>query len=166
MFSTDPSQLLAQFRGVHSPKRITNDGVDWSYSACGRGESGLLLLPGYLVGAESWFQIIGLLEDEFRIVAPHYAPVSSVTELFGLLTILDREGLDRVHLVGQSIGGQYARELRTAGLTASGPSRCHTHPFPNRTMPIVSSEACVSRQTRTAMGPSPAVEAARSGRAK
>ncbi len=78
------------------------------------GESGetILLLPGYFVGAESWFAVMGRLEAKHRVLAPDYPAVQSVDALEQCLEgLLDAEGVERAHVVGQSIGALYAQEL-------------------------------------------------------
>ncbi len=87
-------------------------GVAWRYVIGGAGEHALLLLPGYFVGAESWFAVQERLERSFRVLAVDYAAVETVSELAsGLAAILAAEGIEAIHLVGQSVGALYAQEL-------------------------------------------------------
>lgn len=88
------------------------DGVEWNGYVAGGGGPALLLLPGYLVGPEDWFRVILRLASDFRIVAPALPPVSRVESIVaGLAAILDGEGVDAAHVVGQSLGGLYGERF-------------------------------------------------------
>jgi pimeloyl-ACP methyl ester carboxylesterase len=82
------------------------------YLSGGAGGAAVLLLPGYFVGAESWFPVQARLEPDHRVVAVEYPAVETVDALFeGLERVLAEEGVEDVHVVGQSIGALYARAL-------------------------------------------------------
>lgn len=104
---------LVHFRVIHPVKRITVGGTVWEYIATGRGPESLLILPGLLGSGETSFQHMGLLEREYRVIAPSYpATITGVTQLLdGLRGILDAEQIVQAHVLGESHGGLVAECL-------------------------------------------------------
>jgi pimeloyl-ACP methyl ester carboxylesterase len=103
---------LARFRAERPPRTRTVAGVEWRYLAAGSGSDALLLLPGYFVGAESWFRVVPLLAPFGRVIAPDYPRVRTVRDLaHGLERVLEAERIESLTIVGQSVGGAYARAL-------------------------------------------------------
>jgi pimeloyl-ACP methyl ester carboxylesterase len=68
------------------------------------GEGPPLLFLHAAGGAGAWHPFLGLLARRFAVVAPDHPG-------FGGLDVLDRLGLERVHVVGGSLGGWLAAEL-------------------------------------------------------
>jgi pimeloyl-ACP methyl ester carboxylesterase len=59
-----------------------------------------------------WFQQIEAMQDRFRCLAVCCPPLPNLDLLrFGILAILDQEGLANTHLVGSSMGGYVAQHL-------------------------------------------------------
>jgi deazaflavin-dependent oxidoreductase (nitroreductase family) len=101
---------LREFRTTHPLKHTTVSGVKWDYIAGGEGEEALLLLPGGAMVGESLFTRIPAFEEDYKVIAPSYASVSSAVELLdGLAGILDIEGVREAHVLGPSYGGIVAQ---------------------------------------------------------
>lgn len=101
---------VRKFREEHPPKRAAIRGREWEYIAAGRGERALLLLPGALAVADSTWITLPHFEDRFRVIAPTYAPVSTMAELVdGIAGILDRERIRSAAVSGGSYGGMVAQ---------------------------------------------------------
>ncbi|PXX63847.1 pimeloyl-ACP methyl ester carboxylesterase [Nocardia tenerifensis] len=85
---------------------------DWRYYAGGAGDPVLLLSGGAGIGI-GWLDLAPALASRFRTIAPDYPPsVGSCAELVdGLVAILDAEGIEQAHVVGQSAGGMFAELL-------------------------------------------------------
>lgn len=101
------------------PGRVTiRDRIAMPYLTAGHGEP-LILLHGFADQKETWSLIAPLLARRFKVIAPdlpgygdagaiqatqaHLAEQATFLEAF-----LDRMGLDRVHLCGNSMGGGVA----------------------------------------------------------
>ena len=105
----DQVDRLVQFRASHPYREVTVGAARWRYIACGNGERTLVLLPGASRQAEATFVLITLLEGHYRILAPSYAPVRTMSELAdGLAGILDAEGVQQAAVWGTSFGGMVA----------------------------------------------------------
>jgi pimeloyl-ACP methyl ester carboxylesterase len=111
-----PEQVarLKEFRRTHPYQQVivrdTKGDTTWEYISCGRGEQTLLLLPGALSVGESVFPFIEAFENEYRIIAPSYALALTMSGLCGgIAQILEREGLNQVHVLGGSYGGLVAQ---------------------------------------------------------
>jgi pimeloyl-ACP methyl ester carboxylesterase len=107
-------ERVRRFREAHPPKRIEIGGQEWEYIVAGpsrpEGERALLLLPGALAVADSTWITLPHFEDRFRVIAPTYAPVSTMAELVdGIAGILDREGIRTAAVSGGSYGGMVAQ---------------------------------------------------------
>ncbi|RMG49487.1 MAG: alpha/beta hydrolase [Acidobacteria bacterium] len=93
-------------------KTLVVDGTQWSYIRLGGGSRNILFLHGLGGAYDIWWQQIEALKDRLGIVSVTYPPLSSLSALGrGLLGILDREQISRVHLVGSSLGGYLAQYL-------------------------------------------------------
>jgi deazaflavin-dependent oxidoreductase (nitroreductase family) len=103
-------QELRRFRAAHPPKHTTVDGVRWEYIVGGDGDETLLILPGGAMVGEAGFTRIPAYEENFRVIAPSYARVSTAADLLdGLAGVLDAEGVREAHVIGQSYGGLVAQ---------------------------------------------------------
>lgn len=102
-------EQLRQFRATHPYKRLTVDGVEWEYIACGEGEEALLILGGGMTTGEASFNTIMKTEGKYRVVSPSYPPVGKMAPLAdGLMAILNAEGIGRAHVKGHSLGAAIA----------------------------------------------------------
>ncbi len=76
------------------------------YYDSGEDKPAIVLLPGSIIKAKSWFLYFMALKDQFRVIIPEISTVQSIekycTQLDGLLEGLD---LDKVSLLGQAFGG-------------------------------------------------------------
>ncbi|MEV0680086.1 alpha/beta fold hydrolase [Actinosynnema sp. NPDC050436] len=97
------------------------------FHTCGQGEA-VLLLPGGAGIGISWLDLALALRADHRVLTVDYpATPTTLAELADAVrAVLDAEGLDRAHVVGQSAGGMLAEVLsrrapdRVASLTFSG----------------------------------------------
>jgi pimeloyl-ACP methyl ester carboxylesterase len=106
------AQLLCHVR-QHFPKRqLRVDGLTWEYWAGGSGATGVLFLPGTVPFGDMWFAYLHHWQGDFRLIAPTYPAASRMEQLVeGIRQILKQEQLQRVHLIGQSLGGMVALAL-------------------------------------------------------
>lgn len=103
-------ERLKKFRSTHPYEKCITDGVTWEYISCGKGDEPLVLLPGGIRFADTWFKLITALEDEYKIVSPTYPAVSTMAEMTkGVFTILEKERIDKAHIIGTSFGGWVAQ---------------------------------------------------------
>jgi len=106
---TERREQLRSFRLRHPYHRMTLGGLEWGYIASGAGRDAVMILGGATSTAESSFELISALEQEFRVISPTYPPVASVDVLIdGFVAMLDMAGIDRVHLYGHSLGAGIA----------------------------------------------------------
>jgi pimeloyl-ACP methyl ester carboxylesterase len=87
----------------------------------GTGDECVLLLHGVGSSASTWHRLLPLIDERFTVIAPDYrghgesevAPVPYVLDDFvgDAVRLLDELGLDRVHVVGFSIGAIFAEAL-------------------------------------------------------
>lgn len=99
---------LAGFRAAHPARR---HGA-WSYLAAGAGERALVVLPGGLRLAEPAHGIVTAFEGDRRVLVPVYPPLGTLAALAdGLAELLAAEGLEKVDLMGSSLGGMLAQVM-------------------------------------------------------
>ena len=98
-----------EFVAAHDGRAIDVDGQRWHYLVGGHG-SAVLLLAGGSMCPDSYFPLIGVLEDEHLVIAPIYPAVSTIAGLVkGLAAVLDAECVPRVAVFGASFGGYVAQ---------------------------------------------------------
>lgn len=85
---------------------------DWQYYCGGAGDPVLLLTGGAGIGI-AWVDLATALLPRFRVIAPSYPPsIGACDELVdGIVALLDTEGIERTHVVGQAAGGMFAELL-------------------------------------------------------
>lgn len=94
--------------------RLSIDGHDWTYYRAGQGPRTLLFLHGMGGANDIWWQQIEALQKDFQVVAVTYPPVSSLEGMSRAIDqILTAEGIDRVTVIGSSLGGYLAQYLAT-----------------------------------------------------
>lgn len=95
-----------RFLSTHTLKRLEVDGVEVLYYACGQGERTLLsFCGGHSTPATLW-ETIGSYEGDHRVVVVDISGFRTVSELCGgVLEILERQGVERVVLLGASLAG-------------------------------------------------------------
>lgn len=105
----DQKEQFRQFRSAHPYKECVTDGITWEYILCGKGEA-LVLLPGGIRSAETWFKLITVLENEYQIVSPTYPALPTMAEhTKGIAAILESETIEKAHILGTSFGGWVAQ---------------------------------------------------------
>lgn len=102
----------AAFLNDHASKELVVGQHHWRYFHGGAGTPVLLLTGGAGIGI-SWLDLTPALLPRFRTIAPDYPrSIAEPDELIdGLVAVLDAEGVEQVHVVGQSAGGMYAELL-------------------------------------------------------
>jgi maspardin len=105
-------QSLVSFRETNPTKAVYIDGIEWDYVVAGSGPETILFLHGMTGSYDIWWQQIEALKKDYRILSVTYPAVNSLEEMGkGVLTIIDREKVDQVNLVGTSLGGYFAQYL-------------------------------------------------------
>ncbi|NJO97274.1 MAG: alpha/beta hydrolase [Pleurocapsa sp. CRU_1_2] len=96
---------LLQFRATHPIQRQSIDGVEWNYILSGTGTETILVLSGMLGRADTGYRMVMNFEKTYRVLSisyPLYDEISALVD--GLIKLIDREGIRRVHFVGTSLG--------------------------------------------------------------
>ncbi|MBU7001685.1 MAG: alpha/beta hydrolase [Theionarchaea archaeon] len=107
---SDQKDRLQTFRSTHPYVTLDREDVTWEYISCGKGEEPLVLLPGGIRFAETWFRLITILENEYSIISPTYPPLPTMADMTeGIFHILTSESSKKVHLLGTSFGGWVAQ---------------------------------------------------------
>jgi pimeloyl-ACP methyl ester carboxylesterase len=103
---------LESFRQNHPLQTAEVDGEDWEYVAFGDGEETILFLHGMTGAYDIWWQQMEALQDDYRVISLTYPPVDSLEEMSrGVMAILEQEGVQKVNVVGSSLGGYLAQYL-------------------------------------------------------
>ncbi|MBJ6124997.1 alpha/beta fold hydrolase [Microvirga splendida] len=113
-----PNSLIAardRFAARHSEQRMVVNGREWGYVEAGRSGPALLLIPGTLGRGDIFWQQIEALEGRARIVAVTYPASGGIVEWAGdLADLCGRLGLERVTVLGSSLGGYLAQFFAAA----------------------------------------------------
>lgn len=105
-------QSLLDFRSQHPPKHLQVNEKDWEYAALGSGENTILFLHGMTGAYDIWWQQMGPLSDDYRVISLSYPPAETMEELSkGVLAVLDAEGVQQTYVVGTSLGGYLVQYL-------------------------------------------------------
>jgi len=106
---------LQQFRQRYQPRQIVGNGLGWKYIVAGGVGPAILFLHGLAGSPDIWWQQLAALQDRCRCLAASYAAADSLAGMAsGLLAVLDAEQIERVNLVGTSLGGYVAQYLLAA----------------------------------------------------
>lgn len=101
----DRMNELLQFRSTHPTKRQSIDGVEWNYISGGTGTETVLVLSGMLGRVDTGYRMVMNLEKTYRVLSISYPLYDEIGALVdGLIKLLDREGIQRIHLVATSLG--------------------------------------------------------------
>jgi pimeloyl-ACP methyl ester carboxylesterase len=105
----DQRTLFKKFRSAHTYTELPVNSVVWKYLSCGKGEP-VLLLPGGIRSAETWFKLITALENEYRIISPTYPAVPTMKDITtGIFALVESEQINKAHMLGTSFGGWVAQ---------------------------------------------------------
>ena len=108
----DTTKSLVAFREANPTKYVYVDGIEWDYIVVGSGRETILFLHGMTGSYDIWWQQIDALKKDYRIISVTYPAVNSLEEMDkGISTIIDHEKVDKVNLVGTSLGGYFAQYL-------------------------------------------------------
>jgi maspardin len=108
----ETTRSLVSFRETYPPKAVYVDGIKWDYVSIGNGQETILFLHGMTGSYDIWWQQIEALKREYRIISVTYPAVYSLEKMTkGISVIIDREKVDKINLVGTSLGGYFAQYL-------------------------------------------------------
>ncbi len=108
----ETTQSLVSFRETYPTKSVYVDDIKWDYVIVGSGQETILFLHGMTGSYDIWWQQIEALKNDYRIISVTYPAVNSLEEMDkGISTIIDHEKVDKVNLVGTSLGGYFAQYL-------------------------------------------------------
>ncbi|CAM1341895.1 alpha/beta fold hydrolase [Tenacibaculum amylolyticum] len=100
---------LLHFREYPKTK-LKIEGIDWEYLSIGNGKRYLLFLHGMGGAYDIWWQQIEHLKKDFNIISITLPEIHSLTEVTnGIVTILNKEKIDTVTVIGSSMGGYIAQ---------------------------------------------------------
>lgn len=109
-YDDEVKRSLLEFR-KQPIETLEIDGVEWEYLATGDGRA-VLFLHGMAGAYDVWWQQIDALKQDYRIVSVTYPAVDSLKKMGeAIIRILGREGIEKVSLVGTSLGGYLAQYL-------------------------------------------------------
>ncbi|MBB3019665.1 pimeloyl-ACP methyl ester carboxylesterase [Microvirga lupini] len=104
-----------RFAARHPEQRILINGREWGYVSVGDSGPALLLIPGTLGRGDIFWQQIESLEGRTRILAVTYPQSGGITEWASdLAELCGRIGLDRLTVLGSSLGGYLAQYFAAA----------------------------------------------------
>jgi len=99
-----------RFAASYPEQRTTVGGREWGYTRAGGAGPALLLIPGTLGRGDIFWQQIEALHDRARIVALTYPRSGGIVAWAAdLAELCERLGLDRVTVLGSSLGGYLAQ---------------------------------------------------------
>jgi pimeloyl-ACP methyl ester carboxylesterase len=108
--SHDELKKLQDFLDSHEIKRLNVEGKSVKYYSCGKGEQTILTFSGGHSGLETVYETILGFEQDFRMVVVDISTFTSLSEfMFGVTKVLEREGVGRVLIIGQSLSGAYSQ---------------------------------------------------------
>lgn len=94
-------------------KTITVNKVEWKYYTTGKGKENLLFLHGMGGAYDLWWQQIHFFKDKYKVIT-YTLPteIDNLEDAFeGIQAILKQEKIDRLNIVGTSMGGYIAQYL-------------------------------------------------------
>jgi len=93
-------------------KTVEVNGVQWNYYDSGENKEVILFLHGMGGAYDIWFQQLQKMKKDFRVISVTYPAVNSLDELSdGIIDILNREKIEKVNIIGTSLGGYLTQFL-------------------------------------------------------
>jgi pimeloyl-ACP methyl ester carboxylesterase len=109
---TEQRQALLAFRNQYPAREWEYEGAIWRYITLGKGATAALFLPGAAGSYDIWWQQLLALSDDLHLISISYPPLNSLECLHsGLNVLLRREGVERCHIIGSSMGGYLAQYI-------------------------------------------------------
>jgi len=113
-YYADVSQVelkrLQDFLETHEIRRINVEGKYIKYYSCGQGAQTILTFSGGHSGLETVYETVLGFENDYRMVVVDISLFKGLTEFSqGVNKVLEREGVDRVFVIGQSLSGMYSQ---------------------------------------------------------
>ncbi len=103
------SESLRLFR-EEPTKTLKTNVKDWTYYQAGDGDTTILFLHGMGGSYDIWWQQINYFRSKYKVISVTYPSVKTLKELSdGLIAILEKEKIDKVIVVGSSLGGYLAQ---------------------------------------------------------
>jgi pimeloyl-ACP methyl ester carboxylesterase len=101
---------LQDFLETHEIKQIDVEGKSVKYYSCGKGEQTILTFSGGHSGLETVYETVLGFENDFRMMVVDISLFKSPSEFSqGVNKVLEREGVGRVFVTGQSLSGMYSQ---------------------------------------------------------
>lgn len=103
---------METFREGNPLRNIHVNNVNWRYLVVGRGDKTIVFLHGMGGGYDIWWQQINYFKPNHRVICITYPPIPTLAGLSaGIIAILDNDQIDKVIIVGSSMGGYLAQFL-------------------------------------------------------
>jgi len=100
---------LQYFRSRYPYKKIMIDSPEWQYIITDGGPETILMLHGSTTTGESNWREIPRFTPDYRVLSMSYPPVKTIEALLeGVRTILDKERIVHMNIIGASMGGAIA----------------------------------------------------------
>jgi len=101
---------LQAFLETHEIRQIDVEGKSIKYYSCGKGEQTILTFSGGHSGLETVYETVLGFENDFRMVVVDISLFISPSEFSqGVNKVLEKEGVGRVFVTGQSLSGMYSQ---------------------------------------------------------
>ena len=93
-------------------RSIRVNSFSWHYFTSGKGDKTIVFLHGMGGGYDIWWQQINHFKINHRVICMTYPPIPTLAGLSaGIISILDREQVGKMIIVGSSLGGYFAQFL-------------------------------------------------------
>ena len=108
----EPLKRLQTFRQQYPYQSYTIHDHEWRFIDTREGEQALVVMAGGSSIAEVSYQSLSHFAQNYRVIAPDYPCIGTISELFeGLIGLLDHLGVPSFSLMGGSYGGWMAQSF-------------------------------------------------------